>query len=159
MGAGMMNVLYMPPYSSIVELYPYHVDDNLYPTLASIQGVATYPVHSVNGSIVWANNKVPFHHCRVLSLHGCFAGCVFTVLFLSLCSRQYYFEHDCDDMTGMEVLALSGYCRTHAIEHPFIIEPHDFEVALVNAVQHAGHRLRYRGYRPQRREGTATGWG
>ena len=40
---------------------------------------------------------------------------------------------------GFEVNILSGYCRSHAINYPFIVEPEDFEVALLSALQHIGH--------------------
>ena len=50
-------------------------------------------------------------------------------------------------------------CRSHAVNFPFTVEPRDFEAAFVNAVQHAGYRLRFGGLRPQRKEGTLTGWG
>ena len=42
----------------------------------------------------------------------------------------------------MDVNILSGYCRSHAINYPFVVDPDTFEVALVNAVQHSGTRLR-----------------
>ena len=71
---------------------------------------------------------------------------------------QLYFEHDCDDMTGMEINTLSGYCRSHAVNYPFTVDPWEFEVALVNAVEHTGHRLRYRDQRPRRDNSTKTGW-
>ncbi len=54
---------------------------------------------------------------------------------------QPYFQHNCDEQVGFEVNIKSGYCRSHAVNYPFIIEPHDFEVALVAALQHIGHAV------------------
>ena len=71
---------------------------------------------------------------------------------------QDYFKHDCDGLTGLELNIGNSLCRSHAVNYPFRIEPHAFEVALVNAVQHAGYRLRYRGMRPRPANGTKTGW-
>ena len=82
--------------------------------------------------------------------------CVYALCVSWTC--QLYFDHPCDDMTGMEINTLNGYCRSHAINFPFIIELDTFEVALVNAVQHAGYRLRYRNMRPRRDNSTKTGW-
>ena len=52
---------------------------------------------------------------------------------------QPYFEHNCDDMVGLEVNILSSYCRSHAVNYPFIVEPEDFEAALRNAMMHIGY--------------------
>ena len=57
-GAGLVNIMYMPPNSAIIELFPYHIDHNLYATLATLMGLASYPIHSKDGSIVWANDTV-----------------------------------------------------------------------------------------------------
>ncbi len=51
-----------------------------------------------------------------------------------------------------------GSCRSHAIDYPFTIDPLEFEIALVNAVQHSGYRLRFRNQRPHRDNSTLTGW-
>jgi hypothetical protein len=70
---------------------------------------------------------------------------------------QVYFENDCDKWTGMEINIVPG-CRSHAVNYPFTVDIQDFEAALVNAVQHAGYRLRYRNIRPVRDNSTKTGW-
>ena len=57
-GAGLMNTMYMPPQSAVIELFPYHLDHNLYATMATMMGIASYPIHSINASIVWANDEV-----------------------------------------------------------------------------------------------------
>jgi hypothetical protein len=57
----------------------------------------------------------------------------------------------------MEVNIVNG-CRSHAVNFPFTVEPLLFEAALVNAVQHTGHRLRFRNIRPVADNSTATGW-
>ena len=57
-GAGLMNLLYMPPLSAVVELFPYTLDHNLYSSLAVLMGVANYPVHAIEGHTVWATDLV-----------------------------------------------------------------------------------------------------
>ena len=61
-GAGLVNALYMAPMSAVVELFPYHMDHNLYPTLCWNSGVGNYPIHSINGSIVWRRDLVRCRH-------------------------------------------------------------------------------------------------
>lgn len=41
----------------------------------------------------------------------------------------------------------------------FAIGPRDFEAALVNAIQHAGYRVRFQDIRPRKVPGTLTGFG
>ncbi len=62
-GAGLMNILFMPPQSSIIEMFPYHLDHTLYQTLAVLTGSANYPIHGVDGHIVWANDTVSVTCC------------------------------------------------------------------------------------------------
>ena len=71
-GAGLMNTMYMPPQSAVIEMFPYHLDHNLYSTMATLMGIASYPIHSINGSIVWANDPVspPCSHARVVHHAG-----------------------------------------------------------------------------------------
>jgi hypothetical protein len=57
-GAGLMNTLWLTPGSAVIELFPYHIHHTLYPTLAAQVGVRSFPIHSVNGSIVWRRDKV-----------------------------------------------------------------------------------------------------
>ena len=57
-GANLMNTMYMPPASAIIEMFPYHLDHNLYYMLALMTGSASYPIHAINASIVWANDPV-----------------------------------------------------------------------------------------------------
>ena len=54
----MMNILFMPIQSAVVELFPYHLDHTLYSTLATLMGVANYPLHGVDGTIIWQNDTV-----------------------------------------------------------------------------------------------------
>ncbi len=70
---------------------------------------------------------------------------------------QEYWDNKCDQWTGMEVNVVNG-CRSHAVNFPFTVDERDFEAAFVNAVQHTGHRLRFRNIRPVRDNSTATGW-
>ncbi len=44
---------------------------------------------------------------------------------------------------------VGGDCRSSAMNYPFTVDPRDFEAALVNAVNHAGHRLRWRDQQPR----------
>ena len=68
-----------------------------------------------------------------------------------------YFDNSCDQWTGMEI-NVARRCRSHAVNFPFVVEERDFEAAFVNAVQHAGYRLRFGHLRPRRANGTKTGW-
>lgn len=45
----------LPPFLPS-ELFPYNFDHTLYPVLASLVGVANYPVHAINGSNLWAQS-------------------------------------------------------------------------------------------------------
>lgn len=73
---------------------------------------------------------------------------------------QDYFQYGCDNMTALEVNYRTHYCNrapmaASAIEY---VDPHDFEVALVNAVEHIGYRTKLRGTGPVRDPTTPTGW-
>ena len=57
-GAALMNMLYMPSQSAVVELFPNHLDHTLYSTLAVNMGLANYPVHAIDGHIAWSEDKV-----------------------------------------------------------------------------------------------------
>ena len=57
-GAGLMNLVFMAPLSALIELFPYHLDHNLYTGMAANLGIASYPVHGRNGSIVWPLDQV-----------------------------------------------------------------------------------------------------
>ena len=59
-----MNVMFMPPYSSVIEIFPYHFDHNLYPAASISSGLGYYPVHSYNGSDMWSRFAV----CQALHL-------------------------------------------------------------------------------------------
>ncbi len=51
---------------------------------------------------------------------------------------QPYFSDNCDNLVGFEMNTAPGDCRSHAVNYPFIIEPHDFEAALLAALEHIG---------------------
>ena len=79
-GAGLMNILVMPPQSAIVEFFPYHLDHTLYSTMAALVGAGNYPVHGVDGTIIWQNDTVRRHCvveqrnasvCRQCTSHWC----------------------------------------------------------------------------------------
>jgi capsular polysaccharide biosynthesis protein len=59
-GAGLANSLYLAPGSSIIEVYPYHFDHNLYRIISTVAGVGHFPVYTFNGSDTWSGHKVPF---------------------------------------------------------------------------------------------------
>lgn len=64
----------------------------------------------------------------------------------------------CHLVPAMEVLSGRQECRVYATAAPFMVDPRDFEAALVNAVQHSGYRLRFRNIRPVPSNTTETGW-
>ena len=84
-GAGLMNILYMPPQSAVVEFFPYHLDHTLYSTLAFLMGVGNYPVHGVDGTIIWQNDtvRVRWSCTRCRSVYWC--RCVEVVCWFCLC--------------------------------------------------------------------------
>jgi hypothetical protein len=49
-GAGLMNLMFMPPFGAVVEIFPYQTHHNLYSGIAAMVGVAHYPVHTYNGT-------------------------------------------------------------------------------------------------------------
>ena len=57
-GAGLMNAMFLAPFSSVIEIFPYHFDHNIYSTVSATAGLGYYPVHTYNGSHMWANYKV-----------------------------------------------------------------------------------------------------
>ena len=57
-GAGLMNEMFMAPGSAVIEIFPYHFHHNLYAILAGNVGVTHYPVHTWNGSYMWARSEV-----------------------------------------------------------------------------------------------------
>jgi capsular polysaccharide biosynthesis protein len=57
-GAGLINMLFMPPLSAMIELFPYQLDHTVYATLAGNLGIGSYPVHSTNGTALWREAKV-----------------------------------------------------------------------------------------------------
>lgn len=92
-GAGLTNALYMVPGSSIVEVFPYHFDHNLYRTVSVQTGMGYFPVYSFNGSDAWRAHKVcvspflrSFRHCAVSVCNDCVAY-IFVVVLRSCTSR------------------------------------------------------------------------
>ena len=61
LSCGLLASRFMPVQSAVVEMFPYHLDHTLYSTLATLAGVANYPVHGVDGTIVWQNDTVGAH--------------------------------------------------------------------------------------------------
>ncbi len=57
-GAGLVNLLFTPPFSAVIEVFPYHTHHKLYATMAAMAGIAHYPVHTFNGSSVLSSSKV-----------------------------------------------------------------------------------------------------
>ena len=56
--AGLTNTVFLPPGSAVIELFPYHMHHTLYTGIAFNTGVASFPVHAVNGSIIWRRDPV-----------------------------------------------------------------------------------------------------
>jgi hypothetical protein len=69
-GAGLVNLLFMPPLSAMIELYPYHIDHTVYATLAGNLGIGSYPVHGTNGTTAWAFAKVRCRRCHSQQSHA-----------------------------------------------------------------------------------------
>ncbi len=57
-GAGLMNLLMMPAFYAVVEIFTHNTHHSLYQALAALMGVAHYPVHTPNGAPMWAQEKV-----------------------------------------------------------------------------------------------------
>lgn len=57
-GAGLTNMIFLPPMASVIELFQVQHDHNLYSLLAMMMGIGHYPVHARNGSEMWATNTV-----------------------------------------------------------------------------------------------------
>jgi hypothetical protein len=51
---------------------------------------------------------------------------------------QAFKSKGCHLVPAMEVLSGRQECRVYATAAPFMVDPRDFEAALVNAVQHSG---------------------
>lgn len=57
-GAGLMNAMFMPPFSSVIEIFPYHLHHNLYSTLSITSGLGYFPIYTYNGTDMWSRYKV-----------------------------------------------------------------------------------------------------
>ena len=57
-GAGLMNSVFLAPFSSVIEIFPYHTDHNLYPNVVVNSGLGYYPIHSFNGTDMMSRYKV-----------------------------------------------------------------------------------------------------
>ncbi len=60
---------------------------------------------------------------------------------------QYYTDpqYNCDEVDNLSINR-SGFCRSDIMNYPFEVDLVAFEYALVNAVQHTGHRMRFAGH-------------
>lgn len=57
-GAGLGNALFLVPFSSVIEVFPPMLDQNLGPTVSIISGMGYYPVHTHNNSAMYQNYNV-----------------------------------------------------------------------------------------------------
>jgi hypothetical protein len=57
-GAGLMNMLFMPAFGAVVEVFPNHFHHNLYSALAAMMGQGHFPVHPSSAAPMWANEPV-----------------------------------------------------------------------------------------------------
>ena len=57
-GAGLMNAMFFPPFSSVIEIFPYRLDHNLYSTLSIVCGLGYYPIHTFAGHDMWKDSTV-----------------------------------------------------------------------------------------------------
>lgn len=72
---------------------------------------------------------------------------------------QDYFQFECDKLPPLDVNWAKGPCRNAAVSFPIDhVDVEAFERALVSAIEHAGHRLRFRNIGPVKAKGTRTGW-
>lgn len=68
-----------------------------------------------------------------------------------------YWKFECLGMTGMQV-NLNDSCRGPTVNMPFEVDIPAFEVAIVNAMDHIGQRMYYKGIKPVRSETARTKW-
>ena len=57
-GAGLTNMIFLPPMASVIELFQVQHDHNLYSLLAMMMGIGHYPVHARNGTDMWSRDTV-----------------------------------------------------------------------------------------------------
>jgi capsular polysaccharide biosynthesis protein len=57
-GAGLMNMLFMPAFGAVVEVFPNHFHHNLYSALAAMMGQGHFPVHPSSAAPMWATEPV-----------------------------------------------------------------------------------------------------
>ena len=56
-GAGLMNAMFLVPFSAVIEIFPYHFDHNIYSTVSTTAGLGYYPIHCYNGTDMWSRYK------------------------------------------------------------------------------------------------------
>jgi hypothetical protein len=72
--------------------------------------------------------------------------------------QDYDFMSNCDSQSVMEINIKNAMCRNIVMNYMIDVDLRDFEAALVNAVEHSGHRTRFRNFHPVRNNATETGW-
>lgn len=73
-GAAVSNAMFLVPFSSVIEIFPPLVDQNLGPTVAVINGMGYYPVHTHNATAYYKEIQVKLCHCLCVLLRvrvGC----------------------------------------------------------------------------------------
>jgi hypothetical protein len=68
------------------------------------------------------------------------------------------FMAECDSQSVMNININSATCRNIVMNYMIDVNLRDFEAALVNAVEHSGHRIRFRNFHPVPNNATETGW-
>jgi hypothetical protein len=58
---------------------------------------------------------------------------------------QLHFELNCEDLFGMQSNYINVHCRTSSIYFRIHVSLRDFEAAFVNAINHAGYRIDFKG--------------
>ena len=57
-GAALTNVMFLVPFSSVIEIFPPLLDHNIGPVMSTLAGLGYYPVHTHNATSVYSQSKV-----------------------------------------------------------------------------------------------------
>lgn len=57
-GSGLTNAMFLVPFSSVIEVFPPLIDQNLGQTISTISGMGYYPIHTHNASAVYREHNV-----------------------------------------------------------------------------------------------------
>jgi hypothetical protein len=146
----LVSLLWLPPFTALIEFMPYKAHSLKYSSLAAMVGVARYPVHPrpdvAHDQVTYSQRNGVVHDIPTLVMLQCAN------------EPQALVDAGCGNVPAKNLDDDSSPCaavvaKLRAVPHPF-----EFETALVNAVVHVGGRLALRGVEPVRNESTITGW-